>query len=151
MQSNLDPNEWRSIRFEGIDLPPSLMAISILIVIDDFSERTGDWIWRLPHCKGVGKDGAAKWCVDSATEIMDHLLEHRQVILAMINERLGPHGFDAELTYAEWMASLLKIRDIASGMDGDCMWTAEDPGFDAEAAAKKMLRALDAYRDSLGS
>ena len=149
MQSSSDPQEWRSIRFEGIDLPPSLMAISMLIVIDDFSERTGDWIWRLPHCKGVEKDGAAGWCADSATEIMDHLLEHRQEILGMITERLVPHGFDAELTYAEWMDSLLKIRDIASRKEGDCVWIAEVPDHDAEIAAAKMLRALNDYRDSL--
>jgi hypothetical protein len=125
------------------------MGISILITIDDISERTGDWLWRLRHCWGVGKHGAAGWCADSATVIMNHLLEHRQEVLAMITERLGPHGFDAELTYGEWMESLLKIHDIASRKEGDCVWIAEDPGFDAEAAAEKMLHALDAYRDSL--
>ncbi len=125
MSQSLDPASWRSICFEGIDMPPSLMGISILIVVDDFTEKTGDWIWKLPHCVGVRKSGSARWCVDSAREIIRYLTESREEVLAMIVDRLQPHGFDPELTLAEWNESLSKILGIASAMEGYCSWIAE--------------------------
>ena len=118
---------WRPIRFEGVELPPSLMAISILILVDDFTEKTGDWIWKLPHCQGVRKSGSSRWCRDSAREIMKYLMENRGDVLAMIRERLQPHGLEPEQTFEEWMESLLKIAVIAEGMEGYCHWIAEMP------------------------
>lgn len=143
MPQALDSNDWRSIRFEGVDLPQSLMGISILIYIEDFAERTGDWIWKLPHCKGVEKSGSAQWCHESASEIIDYMIEHRQGILTMIEEGLAPNGFDPVATFSEWISSLMTIREIASKKESDCHWTAGDPSPDAARKAGQLLRYLD--------
>jgi hypothetical protein len=39
MSQNLDDTKWRSIWFEGVDLPQSLMGISIMIVVDPVVSR----------------------------------------------------------------------------------------------------------------
>ena len=143
MYQILDITEWRSIRFGGIDLPQSLMGISILIVIDDFTERTGDWIWSLPHCKGMEKNGCSQWCLESAAEIVDYLIGNRGAVLAIIQERLGPHGFDPVATFAEWIFGLSKIQEIASNTDGNCSWIAEISEYDAKLGLERAMRYLD--------
>ena len=55
MHQQLDPKEWPSIRFKGEELPQSVSGISILID-RDLSEKTKDWVWRLPICKEVWKE-----------------------------------------------------------------------------------------------
>jgi len=143
MTQALDRDEWKSIRFEGVDLPQSLMGISILINIDDFTERTGDWIWKLPHCKSIWKGGPARWCHESATEIIDHMIEHRETVLAMIRERLVPNGFDPDATFSEWISSLMTIREISSKKEGDCQWIAGNPDPEVGRMAERFLRYLD--------
>jgi hypothetical protein len=143
MSQNLDDTKWRSIWFEGVDLPQSLMGISIMIVVDDFTERTGDWIWALPHCNGIEKFGCAQWCLESAAEILDYLTGNRVAVLAMIEERLGPHGFDSEATFAEWVSSLTRIQEIAVGMDADCHWFADVPGLNPKPGLEQAMRFFD--------
>jgi hypothetical protein len=144
MNQTLDPEEWPSIRFEGELMPQSLSAIHILIN-RDFTERTGDWIWRLPHCKEVWKDGEATWCIESATEIIDHLLENRAEIIAEIQDRLGPHEFDAETTIDEWLTALARIQTLTrSRSAGDtCRWIAGEPTERAEETRRRILAFLD--------
>ena len=142
MNQTLDPEEWPSIRFEGEALPQSLSAIHILIH-RDFTERTGDWIWRLPHCKEVWKDGESEWCVESATEIIDHLLEHRAEIIAEIGERLGPDGFDARTTVDEWLAALTRIQTLAKAAGDTCRWIAGEPTERAEEVRRSILAFLE--------
>lgn len=119
------------------------MGISILISIDEFTERTGDWIWSLPHCNGVEKSGEANWCRDSANEIIDHLIEHRAAMLEFIEERLGPHGHSPEKTFIEWIESLTKIKEIASTMEGDCRWIAEVSAAEKKTGMEFVKRMLD--------
>lgn len=142
MNQILDAEEWPSIRFEGEYLPQSVSGISIL-VDRDFTERTGDWIWRLRHCSEVWKDGDADWCIASATEIIDHLLENRAEVIADIQERLGPHGFDGQITIDEWLRSLTRIQILARESGDICRWISGVPKEEAEESLRRLLAFLD--------
>ena len=142
MNQLLDPEEWPSIRFDGESLPQSLSGIHILIYCD-LTERTGDWIWRLPHCRGVWKDGESEWCVESATEIIDHLLEYRTEVVAEIQERLAPHGFDAQATLEEWLTALARIQTLARSAGDTCRWIAGEPTERVEETRRRILAFLD--------
>ncbi len=142
MNQQLDTQDWPSIRFEGELLPQSVSGISILID-RKFTERTGDWIWRLPHCKEVWKDGEAEWCIASATEIIDHLLEHRDEVTAEIRERLGPHGFDGKTTIDEWLTALSRIQSRAKSSGEICRWIAGEPTQRAEETRRRLVAFLD--------
>jgi hypothetical protein len=142
MNQKLDPKEWPSIRFEGELMPQSLSAIHVLIN-RNFSERTGEWIWRLPHCKEVWKDGESTWCIESATEIIHNLLEHRAEIVADIQDRLDPHQFDAETTIDEWLTALAHIQALARSAGDTCRWIAGEPTERAEETRRRILAFLD--------
>jgi hypothetical protein len=142
MQQILDPKEWPSIRFEGEFLPQSLSGISILID-RNLSERTSDWIWRLPHCKETWKDGEAAWCISSATEIIDHMLEHEDEIAEEVKVRLGSHGFDGQRTVEEWLGALARIRVLSESADEICRWIAGEPSDKAEEQRRRLLAFLD--------
>lgn len=144
MNQPLDPEEWPAIRFEGELLPQSLRGISILID-RDFMERTGDWIWRLPHCKEVWKVAEANWCITSATEIIDHLLEHRDEVSTEIRDRLGPHGFDGDTTIDEWLRALTRIQYLARSSGGTCRWIAGEPTDRAEETRRRAIAFLDSH------
>lgn len=142
MNQSLDKEEWPQIRFEGQLLPQSLKGISILID-RDFTERTGDWIWRLPHCKEVLKEGEADWCISSAAEIIDHLLEYRKEVSSEIRDRLGPHGFDGNTTVDEWLTALGHIQSLARASGGTCRWIAGEPTERAEENRRRISAFLD--------
>ncbi|MEZ5329803.1 MAG: hypothetical protein R3F19_32545 [Verrucomicrobiales bacterium] len=145
MNQHFESEEWPSIQFEGEFLPQSVSGISILLD-RDFTGRTADWIWRLRHCKEVWKNGEADWCLSSASEICDHLLEHRDEIVAQIRARLGPHGFDETTTIDEWLTALSRIRVLAQAADGDCRWIAGRPTERAEETRRRILAFLDKNR-----
>jgi len=143
MNQSLDSEEWPAIRFEGELMPQSLKGISILID-REFTERTGDWIWRLPHCNEVWKEGESDWCMASATEIIDHLLEYRDEVATEIRERLGPFGFDGDITIDEWLTALTRIQCIARSSGSTCRWIAGD----TTERSKETLRRLQAFLNS---
>jgi hypothetical protein len=147
MLQQLDAVDWPTIQFEGELMPQSLSAISILIY-RPLAERTLDWIWRLPHCKEVWKEGDADWCKSSAAEISDHLLDHRDEIITEIQERLGPHGFDAQATFEEWLMGLSRIRSLSS-KNGTCFWIAGELSEKAESVRLGILEYLDRKIDDL--
>jgi hypothetical protein len=147
MNQQLDTQEWPAIEFQGEFLPQSLSAIHILIY-QPLSERTLDWIWKLPHCKEVWKSGEAAWCIASAAEITDHLLDHRDVIAAEIRDRLSADGFDEAATINEWLAALGRIRSLAESTDGDCRWIAGEPTESAEETRRRILAFLDKNQPS---
>jgi len=126
MPQTLDPHTWPSIEFQGEPLPQSLIGISILIH-QDFTEATGDWIWRFSNCKNAWKKGEPAWCVASAVEISDYLLDHRDEVIPDIERRLGPYGLNGQATYEEWLTGLARIRTLAASSDGDCRWIAGEP------------------------
>ena len=142
MHQQLDPKEWPSIRFEGEELPQSVSGISILID-RDLSEKTKDWVWRLPICKEVWKEGDADWCRASASEITDHLLEHRSEVIAEIEDRLHHHGFDGTLTINEWLIALNRIQILAASTVEKCRWIAGEPTERAEMMRRRLLAFID--------
>ena len=142
MNQQLDTQEWPSIKFQGEFLPQSLSAIHILIY-QPLSERTLDWIWKLPHCKEVWKSGEADWCIASAAEITDHLLDHKGEIAEEIRERLSADGFDETATINEWLAALGRIRSLAELTDGECSWIAGEPTERAAETSSRILAFLD--------
>jgi hypothetical protein len=142
MNQSLDPEAWPPICFEGKLLPQSLKGISILID-RKFTERTGDWIWRLSHCYEVWKEGESGLCIASATEIMDHLLEHRADVARGIRERLGSHGFDGDATLDEWLTALAHIQSLAKSSKGVCRWIAGNPTEEAQEALRGFSSVLD--------
>lgn len=142
MSQQLDSALWPAIEFQGKILPQSVSGIHILIY-QPLSERALDWIWRLPHCREVWKGGSADWCVSSASELMDHLLDSRDEIISEINERLAPHGMDPVTTYEEWLSALADIRRLAEETEGDCLWIAGQPSQEAEAMRTRTLNFLD--------
>lgn len=143
----LDDCDWRPITFQGEVFPPSLMGISILEpVLDIEEEELGDWLWRLPICKGCTKQAPAERCARCATDAINLMLEHRAAVLAGITERLVPYGFDPERTYREWILSLQRIAGLSAKAEVRCVWSSPRHPTDATAADAK--RFLD-YFDSL--
>jgi hypothetical protein len=132
MSQRLDPEDWPAIHLDGVSMPQSLKGISILVSADGLSESAGDWIWRLCHCHRVEKQGDAIWVANSARELLHFMPEHRTFILLEIQQRLQVHGFAANETYAEWIASLTQIETIARSTSGACKWIAGTASSTAE-------------------
>lgn len=142
MNQHLDTEYWIPIKFEGELLPQSVSGLSILIH-QDFTDLTKDWIWSLPHCSEVWKSGAADWCLSSASEISNYLLKHKTKIITEIQERLSPHGFDADITFSEWITALSRIRQLAESSTGECSWIAGEPTELAEEVRLRIMSFLD--------
>ena len=146
-----DERHWRPITFQGVTFPPSLMGISILEpVLGVNDEDFGDWLWRFPICCGFKKSTSAERCARHAQQAIDLMLEQRQLTLRGIQERLGPHGFDAESVYRDWILALQKIAELSKSTEGDCSWSApshpDDP-IKTGADVKKFWDALQKARD----
>ena len=86
--------DFRPITFEGVQLAPSVMGISVLEpIIDEMNDRTGDWIWRLPICSGVTKSADAILCHEASTDALNLMLENRVLVLSEISERFPDAPF----------------------------------------------------------
>jgi hypothetical protein len=152
----LNEQDWRPITFQGVTFPATLMGIDILMHLADehFGEESelGEWLWRLPICRGVTKSAPAEKCARCAQQAIELMLEHRQRVIDGIRERLAPHGFDAESTYSDWILALQRIVETSTSTDGDCSWSAplhkKDPIQNAQDA-KRLLRNLERCRNKL--
>lgn len=123
MKGQLDDYAFRPITFQGVIFPATLMGISILedlLGVED--EDLGDWLWRLPICRGFPKRTAADRCVRCARRAADLMIEHRQQVLDGIQERLAPHGFDPETTYRDWILAMQRIAELSAATEGECVW-----------------------------
>jgi hypothetical protein len=145
-----DDYNFRPITFQGVTFPATLMGISVFVSIFDTDEDLGDWIWRLSNCRGVPKRAAADRCARCARQAADLLLEQRQRVLDYIKENMGPHDFEPEETYRDWLLSLQKIAELSSATEGECVWSApfhpRDPyktPDEVARAAKRVLEWLD--------
>lgn len=144
----LDSYQYRPITFQGVELPATLMAISILEpVLDITDEELADWLWRLPICCGITKKSPAERCVRCAEKAVDLMLEQRQRILDGIRERFAADGFDPEAVYHDWITSLQKIIDLSKASSGeDCFWSApshpKDP-FKTSADFTRLFNAIE--------
>jgi hypothetical protein len=140
----LDDYEFRPITFQGVTFPATLMAIDLLgPVLDIQDEDLGDWLWRLPICRGFPKRTTAERCARCARQAADLMLEHRQQVLDGIQERLAPHGFDAETTYRDWLLAMQRIAELSAVTDGECVWSAPSHSRDTFKTEADVLRFID--------
>jgi len=150
---SLNDYDYRPITFQGESFPATLMAISILeTVLDIADEDLADWLWRLPICCGVTKSAPAERCARCAQEAADLMLEQRQRVLGGIRDRLASQGFDADVTYREWIAALQRIVKLSRASSGECAWSApahpSDP-YKSKADAERLMDALERERARL--
>jgi len=121
----LDEQEWRPITFQGVTFPATLMGVSILEPVLSIRDREfTDWVWGLRVCSGKERSAPSESCARLARRTIELMLEHRQQVLEGIRERLGPHGFDAETTFRDWIGAFQRIQDLSAGAEGNCVWSA---------------------------
>jgi hypothetical protein len=145
----LDDFYFRPITFQGEIFPSTLMAISVLEpILGIKNEDLGDWLWRLPICCGFQKRASAQRCNHCARQIIDLMLEQRQDVLTGIRERLGSHGFDADMTYRDWMLALQRIVELSAGMEGECTWSAPSHPRDTLKTKDDMARFVNNLKKS---
>ena len=145
MRVPLDDYEWRPITFQGITFPATVMAISILEQVLDFDdEELGEWLWRFPICRGVTKSAPAEKCARCAKKAADLMLEQRERVLQGIRDRLASHGFEAEMTYGDWITALQRIAELSAGSSGNCVWSAPSHSRDPYKNAEDVQRLMDA-------
>ena len=138
----LDGREWRPITFQGVTFPATLMGVSILEPVLGITDRElGEWLWRLPICCGVEKSAPSEVCARCAERVMDLMLEHRQQVLDGIRERLGPHGFDADTTFRDWIVAFQRIQELSAGGEAHCVWSAPSHPKDMKAGDWQRLDA----------
>lgn len=147
----LDDDNFRPITFQGITFPATLMGTSVLVsALHLTDEDLGEWLGRLSNCRGVSKHALAERCAKCARQAADLMLEHRQVVLDYIRENLGPHGFDPDETYRDWLLAFQKIVELSEIADSECVWSSPSRPGDATAAdCKRFLDWLDNQRDKL--
>jgi hypothetical protein len=149
----LNEQDWRPITFQGVTFPATLMGISILEpVLRIADEEIGDWLWRLPICKGVTKSAPAERCARCAQRTIDLMLEQRQSVIDGIRDRLASHGFDVENTYRDWIVALQQIVELSKAANGDCSWSAPmhpNDKYKTSADVSSLLDALDRERSRL--
>jgi hypothetical protein len=150
---SLNEYDWRPITFQGETFPATLMAISILEpVLDLRDEDLADWLWRLPICCGVTKSAPADRCARCAQKAVDLMLEQREHVLGGIRERLTSYGFDAEVTYKDWIAALQRIVELSRASDGECVWSAPahpNDSLKSQADIERFMDALQRYKARL--
>ncbi len=144
-----DDREFRPITFQGIQFPATLMGVSILEPVLGIRDREFiDWVWGLRICSGRERNAPAEFCARMAQRTMDLMLEHRQHVLDGIRERLGPHDFDADTTFRDWILAFQRIQILSAGLEGDCVWSAPSHPKDLKPADFHRLNsALDRARE----
>ena len=147
----LDEKEWRPIKFQGVTFPATLMGCSILEPVLGIRDREFiDWVWGLRTCCGRERSAPAEFCARLAQRTADLMLEHRQQVLDGIRERLGPHGFDADTTYRDWLTAFQHIASLSASTESDCVWSAPSHPVDMKPADWQRLGdALDRERERL--
>jgi hypothetical protein len=149
---SLDQKIWRPITFQSVTFPATLMAASILepvLGIED--DELAGWLMRLTTCCGVTKSAPSETCARCAQQLLDLMLEQRQLVLQGIHDRLASHGFQVENTYRDWIMAFQSIVKLSAAVDGDCTWSAPlhpEDSLRSKADAERFLRNLINYKDS---
>ena|SRR5947209_2380690 len=146
-----DDYEFRPITFQGVTLPATLMGASILEPVLAIKDHEFiDWVWGLRICCGRERSAPAEFCARLAQRSVDLMLEHRQQVLDGICERLGPHGFDPETTFRDWIVAFQRIHALSAGVQGDCVWSTPSHPKDMKPADWQRLgSALERARAQL--
>jgi hypothetical protein len=146
----LNDHDWRPITFQGVEFPPTLMAISILEPVLEFEDdEFGEWLWRFPICCGVTNHAPADQCAKFARKAADLMLEQRQRVLDGVRDRLVSHGFDPETTFRDWILALQRIRELSAAAQGECAWSAPahpSDHYKTAANAELLIDALERAR-----
>jgi len=101
------------------------MGVSVLEPVLGIKDRDFiDWVWGLRACCGREQSAPAEFCARLAQRTADLMLTHRQQVLDGVRERLGPHGFEADATFRDWIMAFHRIHTLSAGIDGDCVWSA---------------------------
>jgi hypothetical protein len=141
----LDDYEFRPITFQGVTFPATLMGVSILEPVLGITDRELiDWVWGLRVCCGVEKSAPAEMCSRCAQKTIDLMLEHRQKVLDGIRDRLVPHGFDADITYSDWILAFQRIVSLSASAEGECAWSAPSHPSDKYKTPADWQRLADA-------
>ena len=148
---DLDEREWRPITFQGVTFPATLMGVSILEPVLGVKDHEFiDWVWGLRVCRGGERSAPAEFCARLAQRSVDLMLEHRNQVLDGIRERLGPHGFDADTTFRDWIMAFQSIHALSAGIAGDCVWSAPSHPKDMKAGDwQRLSAALERARKKL--
>jgi hypothetical protein len=141
----LDDYTWRPITFEGVTFPATLMGVSILEPVLGITDRELiDWVWGLRCAGPTQRSAPAQVCARCAQKSVDLMLEHRQRVLDGIRDRLGPHGFDADITYRDWIMAFQRIGSLSGSAKGECVWSAPSHPKDLKPADwQRIANALD--------
>jgi len=147
----LDAREWRPITFQGVTFPAALMGVSILEPVLGIKDHEFiDWVWGLRVCCGRERSAPAEFCARLAQRSVDLMLEHRQQVLDGIRECLGPHGFEADRTFCDWITAFQRIQELSACSEGNCVWSAPSHPKDMKAADWQRLdAALERARKNL--
>jgi hypothetical protein len=147
----IDSKEWRSIEFEGVVLPQSLMAITVLgAALPQLDDETDNWLWDLATCRGRTKSGSAIDCARYSEIALNAILAHRNTVHDYIKANLHEYGFDSEATSAEWLSSLNTILSLSRESLGRCSWSAPNHADDplgSKDGVDRFTRALDDSRN----
>lgn len=146
--AELDSKDWRPITFEGVTFPPTLMGISVLasilgLVLPVEDDELCGWLHSVRVCCGITKRAPAALCHSCAIRARDLMLEHRSAVLAGITSNLGPHRFDADTTFRDWITALQRMSELAAAADGECEWSAPGYASDPFGTPDKRQRFLD--------
>jgi hypothetical protein len=143
-----DDRAFRPITFQGTTFPATLMGVSILEPVLGIEDREFiDWVWGLRVCCGRQRNAPAEFCARMAQRTVDLMLENRQKILNGIRERLGPYGFEADITFRDWILAFQRIQSLSAGVEGDCVWSVPThPDNMKPADFKRIDTALDRAR-----
>jgi hypothetical protein len=142
----LDDKDFRPITFQGITFPAALMGVSILEPVLGIEDREfSDWVWGLSVCCGRERNAPAEFCARMAQRTVDLMLENRQQVLIGIRERLGPHGFEADTTFRDWILAFERIHSLSARVEGDCVWSA--PTHPSDMKPADFIAALDRARE----
>ena len=129
------------------------MGASILQPVLAITDRELiDWLWSLRICCGVQKSASADVCARCSQKLSDLMLEHRQRVLEGIKERLGPHGFDADETYRDWMMAFDQIIRLSVKSESECVWSAPshpNDRYKGRAGRQQLMDALEKARKRL--
>ena len=150
----IDPKEWRPIKFEGVIMPQSLMAITVLgEALPEIDDETDNWLWELAICCGRTKLGSARDCVRFSEVALNAVLSHKLRVQDHVRIHLQQNGFDPETTCAEWLSSLTEILHLSrASTTGQCSWSAPSHPDDLlgnKDGVDRFIRALDATANSL--
>lgn len=122
--------KWeRSIIFEGVALPDTVISIDHLGMYDnlpEMSEETSLWLWRFTICVGMPRSDRSEIVLRHVSETLDLITRFRSRLLLTVPAQY--QGLFTEDVLDSWAMALRTMLDIAAGQT-QCTWEAPlEPG-----------------------